>query len=74
MFLAQKNSGHLVEVLDVAQLFDPFSKTFNGRLNYGEELPDPQNFYKVDVEFQSGESLPKCWKDPHCRDEEIQRN
>ncbi|MGV6818498.1 MAG: hypothetical protein ACWA44_14675 [Thiotrichales bacterium] len=74
MFLSEKNSGHLVEVLDVAQLFDPFSKTFTGRLNYGEDLPEPQDFNKADVAFQSGEPLPKCWVDPHYRDDELKRS
>ncbi len=74
MFLTEKKSGHLVEVLDTAELFDPFSEEFTGRLNYGEDLPDPQKFKKTDVQFQSGEPLPRCWMDPHYRDNELARD
>ena len=68
MLLKEKDTGHLVEVLDLKGLFDPFSKTFTGRLNFGEDLPEPDQFQKSAVEFPSGENLPKCWLDPHYRD------
>lgn len=71
MLLVQRDTGHLVEVLDIKRLFDPFEKEFEGRLNYGEDLPDPENFQKADVLFQSGEPLPKCWLDAHYRDDEV---
>ncbi|HID83037.1 MAG TPA: acetyltransferase [Chromatiales bacterium] len=71
MFLVQRDTGHLVEVLDVKQLFDPFEKEFKGRLSVGEDLPDPEMFKKTDVLFQSGESLPRCWLDEHYRDDEV---
>ncbi len=71
MFLVEKKTGHLIEVLDLKRLFDPFEKEFEGRLNYGEDLPEAQMFKKEDVVFQSGEPLPRCWVDEHYRDEEI---
>jgi len=71
MLLVQRDSGHLVEVLDLKRLFDPFEKEFEGRLNYGEDLPEAQAFQKSDVHFQSGEALPRCWLDPHYRDDEV---
>ncbi len=71
MFLKDKQTGHLIEVLDIKELIDPFNPEFTGRLNYGEDLPDPEKFRKENVTFQSGEPLPRCWVDPHYRDAEI---
>ena len=58
---------HLVEVLALKDLIDPFSSTLVGRYNIGEELPDPAKFAKHDLVFPSGEPLPQCWLDPHYR-------
>ncbi|HBE93564.1 MAG TPA: acetyltransferase [Gammaproteobacteria bacterium] len=68
MLLKEKDTGHLVEVLDLKALFDPFAKTFNGRMSFGEDVPEPDQVTKISVEFPSGEHLPKCWLDPHYRD------
>jgi hypothetical protein len=68
MLLQEKSSGHLIEVSDPKEVFDPFEKAFTGRLDYGEERSDPQKFSKEDVVFPSGEALPACWRDPHYRD------
>ena len=73
MFLRQKNTKHLVEVLDLDELFDPVKPAFRGRLNVGEEMPDPDTFIKADVCFPSGEALPRCWIDVHYRDDELRR-
>ncbi len=67
MLLMEKNSGHLIEVVDPIEVFDPFKDSFTGRLNFGEDVAEPDNFAKVGVCFPSGESLPKCWQDPHYR-------
>ena len=67
MLVKQKSTGHLIEVLNLAQLYDPSVKEFEGRFNYGEEMPEPQTFSKNDVIFCSGEALPKCWIDMHYR-------
>jgi hypothetical protein len=71
MFLKEKNSKHLVEVLSLEELFDPMKATFKGRLNIGEEMPEADQFHKSEVSFPSGESLPRCWVDVHYRDDEI---
>ena len=68
MLLMEKNSGHLIEVLDPTEVFDPFKDSFAGRLDFGEDVAEPDNFKKVGVSFPSGENLPKCWMDPHYRD------
>lgn len=54
----------LVEILDLKQLFDPFSITVSARIHGGEELQDPKDVSKADLSFPSGELLPRCWCDP----------
>ena len=73
MFLKQKRDGHLVEVLSVADLMNPTRTMVPGRLHYGEEMQDPENFPKLDLKFPSGEDLPKCWVDSHYRDQEVRK-
>ncbi|MDH5469112.1 MAG: acetyltransferase [Gammaproteobacteria bacterium] len=73
MFLKDKNSEDLVEVLSLNDLFDPFCKNLVGRYQHGEERQDPEKFAKSDLAFPSGEGLPKCWLDAHYRESEMQR-
>lgn len=70
MFLIQRSTQHMVEVLSVQDLFDPFRDHIVGRYNFGEDLPDAEKFLKNDLEFLSGEPLPQCWIDPHYRNPE----
>jgi hypothetical protein len=74
MFLKERKSEELVEVLDTGQLFDPFQSAIVGRYNFGEEMPDPRTFAKTDLVFCSGEALPRCWIDPDYRQDEIRRS
>ena len=74
MLLVESKTGHLVEVLDVKKLFDPFETEFEGRYNFGEDMPPVESFKKSDLEFQSGEALPRCWLDPHYRDDELKQH
>jgi len=71
MFLKEKDSRHLVEVLNLEELFDPIKPSFTARLNYGEDIPEADMFSKSKVCFPSGEDLPRCWLDVHYRDEEL---
>ncbi len=64
MFLKDKKSGDLVEVLSVADLIDPCKETVPGRFHAGEEMGEPQTFRKDGLLFPSGEELPRCWVDP----------
>jgi hypothetical protein len=64
MFLKDKNSGDLVEVLSVSDLIDPCKETVPGRFHAGEEMGEPRTFPKADLAFPSGEALPRCWRDP----------
>jgi len=73
MFLKQSSSGHMVEVLSIPDLMDPYKHSISGRLQFGEETQATENFGKLDLVFLSGESLPRCWVDPHYRDEEVHR-
>ncbi len=73
MFLKQKKDGHLVEVLSLNDLVNPTHKNVVGRLHYGEEMQDPDKFPKSELQFQSGEDLPRCWVDVHYRDQELRK-
>lgn len=73
MFLKQADSGHLVEVMDLRDLFDPHRERVPGRYHAGEEVGDIESFAKAGLIFPSGERLPRCWCDPHYRDDELRR-
>jgi len=73
MFLNERTTGHMVEVLSVGDLVDLFKDEVVGRYQYGEEVQDPEKFKKSDLVFLSGEELPRCWTDPHYRDNELIR-
>ncbi len=68
MFLKERNSGDLVEVLTLKDLFDPFQVELLVRDQKGEEAQDPERIKKAELVFPSGEELPKCWIDIHYRD------
>ncbi len=69
MFLKNKTSGELVEVLTLKSLFDPFLGEVAGRYQRGEEVQDPVQLEKTELIFPSGEPLPQCWIDPHYKDD-----
>lgn len=68
MFLKQKSSGDLVEIVEIRELADPFKSGVTGRFHSGEELQETELFNKKELIFPSGENLPRCWVDPHYRD------
>ncbi|WP_316368169.1 acetyltransferase [Candidatus Thiodiazotropha sp. CDECU1] len=67
MFLMQKNSEKLVEVLSLTDLFNPNHPDIIGRFHAGEEMQDAEKFAKDQMKFPSGESLPQCWLDSKYR-------
>ena len=69
MFLKDKTNGELVEILTLKELFDPFQGEVVGRYQQGEEVQDPEKLKKAELLFPSGEVLPKCWIDPHYKDD-----
>ncbi|MBE9167946.1 acetyltransferase [Pleurocapsales cyanobacterium LEGE 06147] len=71
MFLKHKPSDQLVEVLTLGSVYDPCQREITGRFHAGEEMQDPEAFEKTDLIFPSGESLPRCWLDPHYREQNL---
>ena len=71
MLLRQRTSGHMVEVKNMIDLINLNSGEVSGRFQEGEEAQDLDTFKKNDLIFLSGEELPKCWVDPHYRDNEL---
>ena len=67
MFLKEKKSGDLVEVLGLVDLFDPSREKVPGRFHAGEEMGEPATFFKTELVFPSDEPLPRCWLDPNYR-------
>jgi hypothetical protein len=74
VFLKEKVTGDLVEVLGINDLIDPCGEAVVGRYHHGEETQDPETFAKRDLTFPSGEALPRCWTDPQYRSAETQRS
>ncbi len=64
MFLKEKSTGYLVELMNLDNLYDPCRDTVSGRVHAGEEMQDLETFLKSDMIFPSGESLPLCWLNP----------
>lgn len=73
MYLKHRPSGDLIEILVVADLFDPYSTDVEGRFHHGEEIQERERFVKEHLCFPSGEDLPRCWIDPHYRDDAVRR-
>lgn len=67
MLLAEKSTGHLIEIMDMKTLIDPNRAKVRGSLHYGEEAQDPEPLLKTELAFPSGEPLPVCWTDPDYR-------
>ena len=73
MLLKEISSGHMVEVLSIIDLINLNSDEVVGRYQEGEEAQDPKRIKKADLIFLSGEELPRCWTDPHYRDDDLKR-
>lgn len=73
MFLKERSSCDLIEVLSLDDLFNPFHPDVVARSHHGEEMQEPEKFKKTDLIFPSGEELPRCWTDPRYREDEIRR-
>jgi len=53
--------------MDTAAVVDPCMMELEGRFHAGEELQDVARFTKGNLEFPSGEVLPRCWVDAAYR-------
>ena len=67
MFLRDKSSGDLVDVLETTALMDPNQDSISVSRHAGEEKGDPEDTRKSELVFPSGEALPVCWTDAHYR-------
>ena len=67
MFLQDKETGVLVEILDTDALTNPVESKIQGKVQEGQEEQDPEEIAKTDLVFPSGESLPRCWVDADYR-------
>ncbi|WP_206019976.1 acetyltransferase [Pseudomaricurvus alkylphenolicus] len=70
MLMMIKQSGALVELSHPEGLWNPYEHRVMASRLAGEEQQDPEPFLKAELAFLSGEHLPKCWVDPHYRDED----
>jgi hypothetical protein len=68
MFLKDQETGDLVRVVDLGELFDPFQDSVLARDQAGQEEQDPVSYAKRQLVFPSGERLPRCWMDVHYRE------
>ena len=73
MLLKELSSGHMIDVVSLIDLMNLNCDEVVGRYQEGEEVQDPKKFNKTDLIFLSGEKLPRCWTDPHYRDDELTR-
>ncbi|HAG85862.1 MAG TPA: acetyltransferase [Cyanobacteria bacterium UBA11162] len=67
MLLTEKQSGELVEILEIEDLLNPNQDTITGQIQGGQSEQPPDSFEKKDLVFPSGEGLPRCWLDPNYR-------
>ena len=63
MLLKEKETGNLVEIIDVDALISPVRNEITGRIQAGEEEQNAETFGKDQLIFPSGEGLPRCWID-----------
>lgn len=68
MFLKQKQTGDLIEVLSILDLYNPCKTEVIGQSHCGEEMQDPEIFLKSGLVFPSGEPLPICWINSHYQE------
>jgi hypothetical protein len=73
MLLKERQTSHMVEVLSWIDLINLNCDEVVGRYQEGEDVQEPKRFKKTDLIFLSGEELPRCWTDPHYRDDELKR-
>lgn len=61
MFLKQPGSECLIRIIDINELIDPGCARVAGCSQAGEEEQDVDSYDKTELQFASGEPLPKCW-------------
>lgn len=69
MLLKDKQTGQLVEVVEVTELINPNTNQISAQMQAGQNEEPPTPFSKSGLVFPSGEELPRCWVDAHYRDQ-----
>jgi hypothetical protein len=67
MFLHNKETNSLVEIVDIEKLINPNQDEVVAKSQSGEEEQEPESMRKNNLIFPSGESLPRCWLDANYR-------
>jgi hypothetical protein len=67
MFLKDKQSGSLLKVVELDNLFSPTHDSVKGKLQDGQNEQPAESFSKENLVFPSGEDLPLCWLDADYR-------
>jgi hypothetical protein len=67
MFLHNKETNSLVEIVDIEKLINPNQDEVVAKSQSGEEEQEPESMHKNNLIFPSGESLPRCWLDANYR-------
>lgn len=65
MFMKEKETGTLVKVLEPEALIDPAQNLVKASQQAGQGEQPATPFDKSNLQFPSGESLPRCWVDPN---------
>lgn len=73
MFLKHKRTGDLLEVLSLEPLYDPCQDKIMAQSHAGQEMQDPETFFKADLLFPSGEVLPQCWINAHYQEDRVKQ-
>lgn len=68
MYMRHMQSGNLVEITELSDMFDPCQGEVRGRIHAGEELQEIATFAKTGLAFPSGEAIPRCWLDRAYRE------
>jgi hypothetical protein len=68
MLLKDKETGNLVEVMNIQSLIDPLESEIVIQGQAGEEEQDPEPNQKKNLVFPSGENLPLCWLEVNYKD------
>lgn len=63
MLLQDKETGNLVEVMDLQSLINPNNSEIVIQVQAGQEEQNPEPMRKENLSFASGEDLPLCWLD-----------
>lgn len=69
MFLKHKQTGELLEVLNVESLYNPCQDNIVAQSHEGQEMQEPDTFIKTELIFPSGEGLPQCWLNPNYQEQ-----